>query len=175
MIYKLKRTPGIYVTGFMGSGKSTVAHALADRLGWDFIDLDARIEEDQHTTIAKIFETQGEAGFRHIETEALKRVMRGVERGTPAVIALGGGAFVQPENFAMLDGHGVSIWLDCPLNVAQERVAGLATRPLARDPEAFRRLYEDRRTGYSRADYRIDADCEVTHAVDLILKLPFWK
>src|ERR1700676_3650925 len=73
---KLKRAPGVYLAGFMGSGKTTVARVLADRLGWDFIDLDAEIEAAENATIAQLFETRGEPEFRRIETEALRKVMR---------------------------------------------------------------------------------------------------
>jgi shikimate kinase len=171
----LKRSPGIYLTGFMGSGKTTVAKALAERLGWEFIDLDAEIESAESSTIAQIFAARGEPEFRRIETEAIRRVMRKVERGTPSVIALGGGSFVQTTNAALLASHGISIWLDCPLDIITERIAESETRPLARDPEGFRKLYEERRAGYSRAHHRIDANCDVESAVQLILELPFWK
>ena len=72
MILKLKRTPGIFLTGFMGCGKTTVGRALADELGWTFADLDEEIEAREKTTIAEIFDTHGEAAFREIETEVLK-------------------------------------------------------------------------------------------------------
>ncbi len=71
---------------------------LADRLGWDFIDLDTEIESAEGISIAQLFETRGEVEFRRIETEALKKVMHRVERGMPSVVALGGGSFVQPGN-----------------------------------------------------------------------------
>jgi shikimate kinase len=175
MVYKLKRAPGIYLTGFMGSGKTSVAKMLADKLGWDFVDLDSEIEAAEHATIAEIFEGRGEPEFRRIETEMLKNLMRRVEKGAPAVIALGGGSFVQPGNYELLESHGISIWLDCPLEVIQQRIAGLDHRPLARNPDGLRQLYEERREGYSKADYRVDADCDVELAVDAILQLPFWK
>ncbi len=66
MHLKLKRTPGIYITGFMGSGKTTVGRMVADRLGWDFVDLDTDIEEREHDTVANIFGTRGEAEFRRL-------------------------------------------------------------------------------------------------------------
>ena len=72
MDVKLKRAPGVYLAGFMASGKTTVARLLADRLGWDFIDLDAEIEAAEQTTIASLFESRGEPEFRRIETEALR-------------------------------------------------------------------------------------------------------
>src|SRR5579863_1511460 len=151
---KLKRAPGVYLVGFMASGKTTVARVLADRLGWDFIDLDAEIEASENTTIAQLFETRGEPEFRRIETEALRKITRKIERGVPSVIALGGGSFVQPANVKLLEGHGVSIWLDCPFEIIEarinddDRVMDADTRPLARDREKFRRLYEERRAAY---------------------------
>jgi len=176
MDLRLKRTPGIYLTGFMGSGKTTIAEALADHLGWDFADLDAEIEAQERAPVTQIFETRGEAEFRRIETEMIQRWRDKVERCVPTVIALGGGAFVHPRNLELLHNHGVSIWLDCTLETIERRIAAQAdTRPLARDRENLRRLFEDRREAYGRADFRIDADCPVARAVELILALPFWK
>lgn len=172
---QLKRSPGIYLTGFMGSGKTTVARVLADRLGWDFIDLDDEIENAENATIAEIFEVRGEPEFRRIETETIRRVMRKIDRGMASVIALGGGSFVQPDNAALLAHHGISIWLDCSLETIEQRIVDAESRPLARDPDAFRQLYEERRAAYSRAHYRVDADCDPERAVDTILGLPCWK
>ncbi|MDP9053851.1 MAG: shikimate kinase [Acidobacteriota bacterium] len=172
---RLKRAPGIYLAGFMGCGKSTVAQQLADRLGWNFIDLDTEIETAENDSIANIFARRGESEFRSIESAMLKSVMRRIERGVPTVVALGGGAFAQRTNTELLEGHGISVWLDCTLETVEARVVDVGTRPLARDKEAFRRLYEERRAAYGQANYRIDADCDVARAVDLILELPCWK
>ncbi len=172
---KLKRSPAIYLTGFMASGKTTIARVLADRLGWYFIDLDSEIEDAERATIAEIFESRGESEFRRIETEMIRKLMRKVERGMPSVIALGGGSFVQPANAELLENHGISIWLDCPLETIERRILEPESRPLARDPEGFRKLYEERRAAYSRASFRVDADCEPERAVQLILELPCWK
>jgi shikimate kinase len=101
MHIKLKRSPGIYLAGFMGSGKSTVGRLLAERLGWDFADLDAEIESEHQITIRGIFETRGEAEFRRMETAMMLKWVRRIECGAPTVVALGGGAFVQPGNFRM--------------------------------------------------------------------------
>src|SRR5947208_12284164 len=103
MHIKLKRTPGLYLAGFMGTGKSTVGQLLADKLGWDFVDLDAEIEAREQTTVGQIFEMRGEAEFRRIETDMIRFWVRAIERGCPTVIALGGGAFVQPGNFDMME------------------------------------------------------------------------
>src|SRR5579862_9900078 len=93
MILKLKRTPGIYLVGFMGSGKSTVGRALADELGWSFFDLDDEIERREGATISELFDTRGEASFRQAESAALRERVVQVERGRPQVVSLGGGAF----------------------------------------------------------------------------------
>jgi shikimate kinase len=172
---KLKRAPGVYLTGFMGSGKTSVARLLADRLGWDFIDLDAEIEARENATVAELFEKRGEPEFRRIESEVIRNVMRRIERGSPSVVALGGGSFVQPGNAQLLENHGISIWLDCPFDTIQQRIVDAGSRPLARDGAAFRRLYDERRAAYSNADYRVDANCAVENAVDSILSLPCWK
>src|ERR1041384_1213392 len=113
MILKLKRTPGIYLVGFMGCGKSTVGSALADELGWSFIDLDEEIERREGASIAEIFDQRGEAEFRHIESAALRDRVRNVQSGRPQVVSLGGGAFLPEENFEMVSNNGVTIWLDC--------------------------------------------------------------
>lgn len=175
MILKLKRTPGIFLVGFMGSGKSTVGRALADELGWEFADLDEDIEQREGTPITEIFDTRGEAAFRQAETEALKERVRSVERGKPCVIALGGGAFLSDANFEMVSNNGVSIWLDCPYSTVERRLAGYQHRPLARDPEKLRELFAVRRAGYERADYCIPVDNDDAAATAAkILALPLF-
>jgi shikimate kinase len=176
MILKLKRTPGIFLTGFMGCGKTTVGRALADELGWTFADLDQEIEQRQKTTIAQIFEAHGEAAFRELETEALKERIRTVQFGRPQVIALGGGAFLSEENFELVSNNGVSVWLDCSFPHIDRRIAGQAHRPLARDPEQLRSLFDTRRDVYARSDYRIEVvDDDAMKVVARILDLPLFS
>jgi shikimate kinase len=175
MHLKLKRTPGIYITGFMGSGKTTVGRLVAERLGWDFVDLDTDIEEREHDTVASIFAKRGEAEFRRLETEAIKRWLKKIECGIPTVVALGGGAFVQPDNYEILGNNGISVWLDCSLEVVESRIANTDERPLARDKQAFRALYDERRVLYGRADYRINGNVDFEEAAGAIVALPLWK
>ncbi len=134
MILKLKRTPGIYLVGFMGSGKSTIGRLLADRLGWDFVDLDEVIEAQENMAICEIFESRGEAEFRRLEAAAIHARVRQIERGSPSVLALGGGAFIQPGIFDLVQEHGITVWLDCPFHIVERRVQQATHRPLARDP-----------------------------------------
>ncbi len=176
MHIKLKRAPGIYIAGFMASGKSTVGRLLAQRLGWQFADLDAEIEAKERDTIGHIFESRGEAEFRSIEAAMIGAYVRHVERGAPTVIALGGGAFVQPGNFSLIANHGISIWLDCSFESIRQRLAEDSQhRPLARDPAGLRRLFDDRQVSYGRADYRVDGNGDPALAVEAILALPLWK
>jgi shikimate kinase len=175
MILKLKRTPGIYLVGFMGSGKSTVGRALAEELGWSFFDLDEEIERREGVPIPQIFETRGEPVFRSVETSVLREHVRAVQAGRPQVMALGGGAFLTPENFDLVSNHGVSIWLDCPFELVERRVAGFTHRPLARDPAKLRELFQARLSGYERADYRITVNGDdPAQAVAAILALPLF-
>src|SRR5580700_4868054 len=155
MNVRLKRTPGLYLLGFMGSGKTTVGRHLAHRLGWRFFDLDHEIEAAEKITIAELFDTRGEPEFRRIEAEMLREHVRSIERGRPAVLALGGGAFVDAANRDLILQNGIAIWLDCPFDRVQQRVGDASLRPLARDPQRFAALFESRRAIYALADVRI--------------------
>jgi shikimate kinase len=158
----------IFVVGFMGAGKSTVGRALAARLGWPFFDLDDAIEAAAGAKITDIFAERGEDEFRSLETEALQRLLASTDT---AVIALGGGAFAIARNRELIRDHGPTIWLDCPFDVVQRRVAQFAHRPLARDPERFARLYQVRREHYAHASHRIPiASDDPETTVDAILE-----
>jgi shikimate kinase len=175
MITRLKRSPGLYVVGFMAAGKTTVGKMLAEQLGWSFADLDDDIESAARRTISEIFEADGEAEFRRVETEALRARVRAIESGAPTVLALGGGAYTQPANFELVRNNGVTLWLDCPLETVKRRVAAATHRPLARDPERFERLYQERQETYARADFRIEiASDDPAVAVEAVLKLPIF-
>ncbi|MGO9256820.1 MAG: shikimate kinase [Bryobacteraceae bacterium] len=160
MNLKLKRTPGLYVVGFMGAGKTTVGRHLAHRLGWSFFDTDEEIERSEGCTIAEIFAQRGEAEFRRMETQIIQHHMRFIERGRPAVLALGGGAFAEPANRQILGYNGITIWLDCPFEVVERRVAQHAGRPLARDPAYFAALFEVRREHYRLADVHVTIESD---------------
>jgi shikimate kinase len=178
MNLKLKRTPGIYLVGFMASGKSTVGRHLAHRLGWNFFDIDTEIESAEKMTIADLFAARGEPEFRRIENKILRQHVQWIERGRPAVVALGGGAFAEPSNRDLLVNNGISVWLDCAFETVCRRVAQqhAPVRPLARDPEKFAALYDSRREAYRLADLRIEISSDdPERTVDAILADPVFR
>ena len=125
MNLRLKRTPGVYLAGFVGAGMSTVARHLAQRLGWQFFDTDAEIEAKERKSIAEILVAQGEAEFRRMETEVIRHHVRWIERGRPAVMALGGGALAVVANRELMEHNGITVWLDSPLAPGSEACAAL--------------------------------------------------
>jgi shikimate kinase len=172
MILKLKQTPGIYLAGFMASGKTTIGRALAKRIGWHFADLDYDIEAEYGTTIARIFDERGEAEFRRIETRAVQNRVSKIRLGVPTILALGGGTYTQEANAELIENNGVSLWIDCPFDVISRRVATNGHRPLARDPVRFRELFLERQTFYEKAAIRVVVtEDDPEHTVDQILKL----
>ena len=159
----------VYIVGFMAAGKTTVARALAKRLDWRAIDIDEMVEQRERMPVADIFAKQGEPYFRIAERDVLTDQL-GVRH---VVVATGGGTFVDPQNRNMINGDGLSIWLDIPLERALARVPVDGRRPLAADREAFERLYHLRRAAYQQAHIRIDAgrqgvDALVEQLMDLL-------
>jgi shikimate kinase len=142
----------IFLVGFMGAGKTTVGEALAGALSWKFADLDALIEQREGQMIRQIFETRGEPEFRRIERAAIAACRELSE----TVVALGGGAYIAEENRALLRQMGVSVWLDCPLEICLDRITGDAGRPLLRSVEEMSKLFAQRRPAYALADVIIE-------------------
>jgi shikimate kinase len=146
----------------MGAGKSTVGRVLARRLNWAFEDLDDRIELLEARTVAEIFRHSGEAGFRRVERSALRQALQEAQDGTAKVIALGGGAFVQPGNEALLKAAGVpTVFLDAPVEELWQRCQKQARelnaeRPLLATRERFDELYRSRLRSYLKAALRVD-------------------
>lgn len=151
----------IIVIGFMGSGKTTVAQALARVLQCGLIDLDHFITERSRRSPKEIIEQDGEAAFREIETRFLGEVLAS---GAAPVIALGGGAWTMLENRTLIEKHqGRAVWLDTPFEVCWQRIAASGgERPLARDKEQARRLYQRRRPIYQMATLRVETSGELS-------------
>jgi shikimate kinase len=150
----------VFLVGFMGAGKSSVGLALSRKLGWAFEDLDDRIQARERRSIEEIFEQSGEAAFRQAEHHALRALIESLGASSPMVVAVGGGAFAQANNAALLEENGFSaIFLDAPVEELFRRCQEQKLdRPLRRNLEQFRRLYESRRSHYLKAVLRIDTD-----------------
>lgn len=147
----------VFLVGFMGAGKSCVGQALGRQLGWPFEDLDDRIQAREAQTIAQIFRSSGEAAFRRAEHQAIQELLSGLG-SSPRVVALGGGAFAQPENAALVEATRFPIvFLDAPVEELWRRCQQQEVqRPLRQDEQQFRDLYAARRPYYLRAGLRVE-------------------
>lgn len=144
----------VYLIGMMGSGKTTVGKHLAQELNYRFIDTDQTIEAIAKKPISAIFEQEGEAYFRDLETRVLSELCV----YTRSVISTGGGIISQKTNWSYLR-DGLIVWLDVDLEILKNRLAQDATRPLADKLEA---LLEIRRPLYAQADISIRINSELT-------------
>jgi shikimate kinase len=156
----------LYLVGFMGAGKTTVARALGRRLGWRVEDLDTRIEARERRSVASIFAQQGEAYFRQLERQALGELVPQRQ----IVVATGGGTFVDPDNRALILADGGVAWLDVPLANVLDRVPADGRRPLASDRAQMEQLFAQRQLAYSQAHARIDAARPVEEVVERLLE-----
>ena len=128
----------ITLTGFMGSGKTTVGRVLADTLGCLFLDLDDLIVKKAGKTIPEIFAQDGEPAFRQLEARLLRQTVEKYAEST-VVLALGGGAVTTPASATLLHEKTVCIYLRATLETLQQRLSGeTAGRPLADDAMAGR-------------------------------------
>ena len=150
----------IVILGFMGCGKTTVAHALAAHLGCGMVDLDSVISAQGRMSVPEIIATQGEAGFRVAETSALQTVL---DRLQPRIIALGGGAWTLERNRDLINEHEcLTVFLDAPFELCWERITASpdTIRPLAPNRETAERLHQSRRASYLLAQLRVDGTKE---------------
>lgn len=147
----------IVLTGFMAVGKTAVGKRLARRLKRKFFDTDALIEEREATTVGEIFANRGEEEFRRIERE----VVADLCPQQPAVIATGGGTFVDEDNRRRLRALGIVVCLTTSLDTVLERVERNTKRPLAKGAparETLGELLERRMVAYRQADVMIETD-----------------
>ena len=147
------KTDKLYLVGFMAAGKTTLARALGTRLTWRTEDVDELIEAREHRSITDIFGQQGEAYFRAIERDILLQLVP----LRHAVVATGGGTFADPDNRAMINRDGASIWLDVPFDRIVARLPPDGRRPLAADRKTLEQLYATRNAAYQHAHLRLDA------------------
>jgi shikimate kinase len=143
----------LYLIGIMGSGKTTVGKALAEKLGYRFFDTDAVIEELAQQPIAQIFTASGEAAFRQLETQVLAEL----SAYRKLAIATGGGIVLDRQNWSHLK-HGLIVWLDTSVADICDRLLGDTSRPLLQgaDPQQkLSELLEQRRPLYAQADLHV--------------------
>ncbi len=147
----------VALIGFMGAGKTSVGRALAGRLRCEFQDLDDRIEQREKQSVAQIFASGGEAAFRQVETGVLRDLLQESAHAGDLVLALGGGAFVQPQNRALLEQNGaITVLLEAPLEELRRRCqAEKKVRPLAQQEARFAELFAVRRADYELARFRV--------------------
>jgi shikimate kinase len=169
----------IYLTGFMGSGKSTIGPILANTLGWDFFDLDKLIENKAGKKIREIFDQEGENYFRKLETETLKEI----SESHNIIISLGGGAIANKENLEILKKTGKIIYLKVSLDTVYHRLRYKKDRPALtkNDSESLNKeemtnrikeLMNARAKYYEQADCTIDTDkISLGKTVDKIVKI----
>lgn len=166
----------IVLVGLMGAGKSSVGRRLAEKLKLDFVDADHEIETAAGKSISEIFADHGEPYFREGERRVIARLL-----GNGAqVLATGGGAYINDETRARIQEHGVSVWLNAPLQLLMKRVMKRQDRPLlkAEDPEAvMKKLIETRYPVYGTADVTVESR-DVQHGQmvnDVIRALAQWN
>ena len=148
----------IILTGFMGSGKSSVGRALARKLSCRLVDLDSEIVAASGCSINDIFLRNGEAAFRVLESEQLERLLS--ENGE-SVIATGGGAVIAEHNRRLMRSRGVVVNLEVSLEQVLTRLHGCTSRPLLdgkNAPECLKALMEAREHFYADSDIQIDTD-----------------
>lgn len=158
-----ERVPRVLLVGMMGAGKTTVARLLAERLGWRYADSDDAVEARTGRTVRELFEAGGEPMFRPLETEVLTETLASPG---PVVVAVAGGAVLDPSNRALLRRSGTVVWLRASPATLARRVARDVADPgghrplLEKDPDrTLTRLDAERRELYREvADVVVDVD-----------------
>ena len=145
----------VFLTGFMGAGKTTVGRRLAERLSDPFVDLDQEVERRAGMRIREIFDSQREPAFRLLEQEALRATFDLPD----VVVATGGGTMTFEANASWMRSNGLAVWLNPPFATIVARIGALGKedRPLFKDEVQAFALYRQRLPAYRRADLTVDA------------------
>ncbi|WP_100373464.1 shikimate kinase [Bacillus sp. FJAT-45037] len=143
----------IYLTGFMGSGKTTVGLALAKAIGYHVIDTDQWIEQSEGLAISDMFQKYGEEYFRSLETKVLSELAE-----KKAVVTTGGGIILRSKNREMMNNSGCVVFLDCAVEEIVRRTMNDQSRPLLKnkDMNEIKAMYQNRLPLYKEATVTID-------------------
>jgi shikimate kinase len=152
----------------MGSGKTLVGALVAERSHAEFFDLDHLVEDQAGMSIAEIFATHSEAAFRAFEKETLPRLLL-----PGAVVALGGGVVLDDDNWRLIRGKAMTIYLEAPFHVIWERIKNLGTRPLLsnRTEAEVAEMYERRLPRYEEAEHRVDGTRPAGDVANEVMRL----
>ncbi|SVC00523.1 uncharacterized protein METZ01_LOCUS253377 [marine metagenome] len=173
----------IYLTGFSGSGKSTVGQALSFLMGKEFVDIDLTIEEIEQKTIPEIFNCEGEEYFRAVETDCLKKI----SNRTNLIVSTGGGLPVDPVNVEAMENSGCIIWLKASpetilerLNIQNENTGIDNDRPMliSEEPlERIKKLLDSRQNAYKRSHAIVETDRKSVEVVteEIHRRLVSWE
>ena len=167
----------IILTGFMGTGKTTVGRRVADILKIPFLDVDETIQRQAGRSIAELFRSKGEAAFRALESATIQEL----SMQKKAVISTGGGALMNPQNRQFLERSGVLVCLSARAGTLLERLKDDLTRPLLAGEdreERINRLLEERKAVYAMCPVQVGTDSKTIEAVaqEVIEKIkPLWK
>ncbi|MBU4312398.1 MAG: shikimate kinase [Candidatus Omnitrophica bacterium] len=161
----------ITIVGFMGTGKTVVAKRLAEKLGREFLELDAVIVEREGMPIKEIFEKKGEPYFRRIEKEVVKETSE--KQGL--VISAGGGAIIDEENYRNIKKNSIIICLEASPDTILKRTKGNVCRPLLNVPDPkkeIEELLQKRAPYYKKADHSVNTDnLTIEQVVEKIIPL----
>lgn len=170
----------LYLIGYRGVGKSTLAPLLALRCGWTAVEMDDRIQEREHTTIAEIFASKGEEGFRNLETQMLREVAGKKNQ----VVSTGGGIILREDNRYLMRATGAVVWLQASpetiaLRLAQDTSKQAAQRPALTSlsmNEEIAKLVKERSVLYgATSHFSVDTEThKLNEIVELILKNLNW-
>nr|WP_289847969.1 shikimate kinase [Octadecabacter sp. B2R22] len=162
----------VVLVGMMGSGKTAIGRALAQRLNVPYIDSDAEIESAANATISEIFERSGEPFFRDREAEVISRLLA----AQPCILSTGGGAYLAERNRSEISQHGVAVLLDADLDLLWERVRHKDTRPLLRTSNPRKTLgeiYQTRAPIYAKAELQVQTKPEysIEQTTDVVMDI----